>query len=462
MQGFRRDCRLETKNNNVFIKIKEYSIPTPWNMAFLLSLMDGSRTQMQAVETVIAIGLASKNAFDRILDDFRVRYSVFLEEYPFGYKRNDLPSLSGLFKKNQEKIDIYNSYPLPIAMLYHVTSSCDKECKYCYLGKKSYQLENDILTKKDLFYIIDQLHDLGIGEILYTGGEPFLHPDLLEIINYASKQNIWNTVITKHYFSDEEAQFLGEMNMVKISLSYDCDIPSVADYLSGVVNHAMKMDLSIKRLLMNHVHLSIEPVVTRLNVNAMHDFLLHLHALGVSEVQFHRYINTGNDKSENLDLTKKQWRIVEELVKSKLLPCLHLYCEKYCNINDEEDASLYTGCVNGFASFNILPDGKVVFCDHMPDALKYCYGDLRSQKVEEMWNGSLRRELIHPSRDKFKNRPCGDCNNFDICLKKTACRKQSILENNNVLSPSSITYKLCAKYRAGIKSKNLSEVVEHE
>lgn len=448
MLGLRRDCLLYADEDNSYIRIMNYNVPVPWHMAFLLALMDGTRDQETAVNIAIELGLASENKKEHILMDFMMSYSVYLENYPDDFIRTDILSPENLLKPKQKKISKFE-YPLPLAALFHVTSSCDKACKYCYLDAKRTPLEADILSKGDIYRIIDQLRQLGISKIVYTGGEPFVRQDFMEILQYASENGIGSIVTTKHYFTKNEAEQLGKMKIVKIALSYDCHIDSIADFLSGMAEHAKKMDNSIDMLLRNKVPLSIEPVVTGINADVMEEFLSHLHKKGVNEVELHRYVNAGGRHDDCLNLTSQQWEKVLKFTDGEIIQNTHIYNEIIERV-DEEDSPLDTGCVNGLLSFSIMPNGKVVLCDHMPNAIEFCYGDLQKQSVEEIWNGEQRYNLIHPTKLHFNDTPCENCEYFSVCLKKTACRKQSVLEHGDALRPSSITSNLCVLYRSCI------------
>lgn len=446
MIGLRRDCSLCTKNDDTYLTIKGYYIPISWHMAFMLSLMDGTRDKQEVMDMIIELGFVSKTKREHILKEFTTGYSVYLEKYPDNFVRSDIPNPEYFLKPSQKEISIFD-YPLPRAMLFHVTSSCDKACKYCYLDAKQTPLEPDILSKNELFTIIDQLREIGSSKIIYTGGEPFARSDLMDILHYASEYGITNSVTTKHYFTKSEAEQLGKMETVKIALSYDCHVEAIAEFLSGRIGHAKKMDESIELLLGHGVDLSIEPIVTGVNADVMEDFLYHLYKLGVNDVEFHRYVYTGGRHDDCLNLTQEQWDNILKLLENDTIQNIHLYAEVIEKVG-EEDAPLNAGCVNGIKSFSVMPNGKVVFCDHMPNTYDFCYGDLRKQSIEEIWNGELRRNLIHPKKENFADTPCENCEHFSICLKKTACRKQSVLEHGNALRPSSITYNLCSLFRA--------------
>jgi MoaA/NifB/PqqE/SkfB family radical SAM enzyme len=202
--------------------------------------MDGTRSQGSAVEMVIQAGLTNANKQKDILHRIMMDYSVFLEEFPCDFVRTDLLKPEMLFKPKQKSVSILNNQ-LPRAALFHITSRCDKDCRYCYLDAKDVGDEEDALSRDEIYGIIDQFRQFGVSNIVYTGGEPFVRTDFMDILQYASDNGISATVTTKHYFTRDEVERLRDMKIVKIALSYDCHIESISDFLlRNAKNHAKK------------------------------------------------------------------------------------------------------------------------------------------------------------------------------------------------------------------------------
>ena len=62
-----------------------------------------------------------------------------------------------------------------------VTKECNLRCFYCY-RKTNNNEQNNILSKDEIRKIVESATKLGISKIRFTGGEPLLRKDLLEII----------------------------------------------------------------------------------------------------------------------------------------------------------------------------------------------------------------------------------------------------------------------------------------
>jgi len=61
-----------------------------------------------------------------------------------------------------------------------ITGKCHHHCLHCY---GSFPRKGE-LPKNKLMQIIDEAHDY-FDAIIFSGGEPFLHPDLIELTHYA-------------------------------------------------------------------------------------------------------------------------------------------------------------------------------------------------------------------------------------------------------------------------------------
>ena len=79
------------------------------------------------------------------------------------------------------------------------------------------------MLKKDFFTeTIDDIHKELLYLIFYFQGEPYLNPDFLEMVKYASSKGIYTATSTNaHYLNDEAARKTVESGLDRLIISID-------------------------------------------------------------------------------------------------------------------------------------------------------------------------------------------------------------------------------------------------
>lgn len=80
-------------------------------------------------------------------------------------------------------------------LCFEIIESCPNKCKFC--SSNSCMEKRQIISFDDFKRVIDYfINEGGIGELSLSGGEPFLHPDLLKMIEYAKSKEIRTVIFT--------------------------------------------------------------------------------------------------------------------------------------------------------------------------------------------------------------------------------------------------------------------------
>ena len=59
---------------------------------------------------------------------------------------------------------------------------CNLRCEHCFISCSPDNHTLEMMKTQDIFHYLDQAKELGVKEVYYTGGEPFLHQDFLKIL----------------------------------------------------------------------------------------------------------------------------------------------------------------------------------------------------------------------------------------------------------------------------------------
>lgn len=107
----------------------------------------------------------------------------------------------------------------PVLCNYYVTLRCNSRCKFCDIWRKE---ENKRIREQPIEEVISNLRDLkklGVKVIDFTGGEPLLHPHLIEALRAAKNVGFITTVTTNCLlYPNFAAELKGKVDILQFSL----------------------------------------------------------------------------------------------------------------------------------------------------------------------------------------------------------------------------------------------------
>ncbi|RLB12178.1 MAG: 12,18-didecarboxysiroheme deacetylase, partial [Deltaproteobacteria bacterium] len=96
----------------------------------------------------------------------------------YGRDSKSLPSHLLQFSLDKKPVVVWN-----------ITKRCNLECMHCYANSHLSSNEKEI-DHQSALSIIDDLAGFGVPVILFSGGEPLMRNDIIELIQYAVKKGI--------------------------------------------------------------------------------------------------------------------------------------------------------------------------------------------------------------------------------------------------------------------------------
>ena len=111
------------------------------------------------------------------------------------------------------------------AVEFAITNACIAKCSFCEIWKQQPKV---FVDREKALEVIDRLADFGTVHITITGGEPLLHPHVVDIVRRATERKIHTAVL------DAAPQLLLRNDMIKrledagsdmISISFDSGDP---------------------------------------------------------------------------------------------------------------------------------------------------------------------------------------------------------------------------------------------
>ncbi len=178
---------------------------------------------------------------------------------------------------------MYRELKSPVAVQLELTTRCNERCIHCYNHWRRSSEEDRTLTEDDVRRIIENLKESEVPNLLITGGEPMLYPDLLirtlELGREAGLRCSLNsnlTLVTPELARELKRLKVGILTSI---LSFD---ERLHDKLTTVRG---SFDMLVKgiRLVREHeIPVGANMVVMQMNVDQIYETGRFIHSLGVT------------------------------------------------------------------------------------------------------------------------------------------------------------------------------------
>jgi len=278
---------------------------------------------------------------------------------------------SRITKKNRQS-------GLPLSLNFEPTTSCNLRCPECPSGLRSFTRPTGMLEKKFFQKTIDALSDTLIYLTFYFQGEPYLNPDFLDMVKYASQKNIYTFTSTNaHYLDEENSRKTIESGLDKLIISIDGTTQEVYEQyrVGGKLDKVLEGTKNIikwkKQLKSKTPYIIFQFLVVKPNEHQIEEAKRLTKELGADEIKFKTaQINEFEKGSALIPDNIKYSRYKKNTdgtyrIKNKLLN----HCWR-----------MWSGCV-------ITWDGKVVPCCFDKDA-QHRLGDVQQTSFKEIWNST--------------------------------------------------------------------------
>jgi MoaA/NifB/PqqE/SkfB family radical SAM enzyme len=156
-----------------------------------------------------------------------------------------------------------------------VTRKCNYQCLSCNVWKEQDPRE---LTTDQIKKGLDILKDLGIVELVISGGDPLLRDDIGEIVDYASKRFV-TTVYDNGSLALQKIDVLRKADFVAISI--DSLDEAKNDYIKAVPGAWKKAVQAVETLHREGIEVSVTPTISQKNLYEIVDITKYFTGKGI-------------------------------------------------------------------------------------------------------------------------------------------------------------------------------------
>lgn len=224
----------------------------------------------------------------------------------YGRHSNHLPSHLLQFSIDKKPVVVWN-----------ITRVCNLHCMHCYARAVEKSREKE-LTTKEAMEVIDDLAAFGVPVILFSGGEPLMRRDLMELSHYAVDKGIRAVISTNGtLISKKNAKDLRRVGLSYVGVSLD-GMADVHDRFRGYKGAFHDAVQGIKNCQEEGLKVGLRFTINRFNrdqIGAIFDFLEHEN---IPRVCFYHlvYAGRGSDLMDQ-DLDHRETREVVDLIMDR-------------------------------------------------------------------------------------------------------------------------------------------------
>ncbi len=325
------------------------------------------------------------------------------------------------------------------------TNRCNLRCISCWLysplltkDKPSSSWLNKELSKDVLKKLIDDLSSLGTKRIRFTGGgEPFMHKDLMEIIEYAVKKKLLVAITTNFgLVSKEDIKKLVDLGIEELCVSVWASNSEIYKKThpgtSSLYFERIKENLAyLKEVKKTKPRVTLAHVIMNVNVDDFERMYEFAREYKVDALYF-TLVDVFDDQTDKLILNeedRKRLLIKTEMIRRRAgsdgiqLEFFNGFVRRLSQIKEEFSKGEYDKfmidripCYAGWIFSRILADGSVCPCCR---GVKKIMGNINKTSFKDIWFSPqydefrARAKYLPKSDSYFKDIGCTkECDNF--------------------------------------------------
>lgn len=295
-----------------------------------------------------------------------------------------------------------------------ITERCNLKCSHCIRDSSPYRDETagTGMIKNALTQIA---HSHPYSLVLLSGGEPTLHRNFRELLDFGLQLGLTITINTNgvtSFFNEPILKELAQHVRLSVQVSLDGD-EEMHDAIRGPGSYRKTLQ-TLRRLVKHGIRCSVSTTVVDIDFMARAEtFIASLDTLGLAHIAIKRATYAGR-AANGIDVDGEKWnehvyrlRTIPTRTRLKMMPMydferLDLLTDDV--LNEIELPPSATNCGAGTAKVYVYTNGDVCPCT--------CFKDL---PMGNLYLSDFKTILANPLRVQVNHPACNVCRYFGMC-----------------------------------------------
>lgn len=334
----------------------------------------------------------------------------------------------------------------PVVM-WNLTRQCNLACDHCYMDAKAEGREE--LCLEDGVRLIDDLADLNVPVLIFTGGEPLMSRHFYAYAFHAREAGLRAVISTNGtLITPEAASLLAEARIRYVGVSLDSVSPEKHDSFRGVLGAYERALQGLRNARDAGLKTGLRITLTKDNWQDVPALLNLALEEDIPRFCLYHLVPTGRGAGiADRDVTPEQRRCVIKFLAEAAVELKDKDIEILTTDSPMDGAYLMEllkgdprrdhvrkllanagGCSTGTKVANINHRGDVHPCHFMPHVI---VGNVRERSFRDIWidNPSPELKSLRDMKSRLKG-ACGKCEYLDLC---GGCRQKAYYYQGDLL-----------------------------
>ncbi len=301
-----------------------------------------------------------------------------------------------------------HSIPRPYSLLAEVTHRCPLHCPYCSNPVELARRMGELGTA-DWKRVLDEAAALGVLHVGFSGGEPLVRQDLVDLVAAARAAGLYSNLITSAIgLTPERAAALKQAGLDSVQISFQADEETLGNNIAGMNAHRKKIEVAtLVRAL--GFPLTVNVVLHRANINRLEPIIALTERLGAERLELANTQYYGWAFRNRAALLPSRAQIerasgVTQAARQRLLGKMEILFVVPDYYSDRPKP-----CMHGWGNRHITvnPSGEVLPCPTAGEIRTLLFDNVRAQSLRWIWTES---EAFNRFRGTdWMPEPCRSC-----------------------------------------------------
>jgi len=198
-------------------------------------------------------------------------------------------------------------------VVWNITRTCNLKCVHCYSDSEATSYEGE-LTGDEVRRVLDDLAAFRVPAVLFSGGEPLIRPDILELVAYARGLGL-HVVLSSNgtLITPEIARRLVELKLAYVGISLDSATPETHDRFRGVSGAFERTMRGFRHCVEAGQKVGLRLTLSRPTFEDLDGVFDFIERERINRACFYHLVPTGRGKGV-LDLTRAESRLAMDMI----------------------------------------------------------------------------------------------------------------------------------------------------